>query len=137
MLDARQGIELAKHLFAKEELDGKVYWFDGSGTAKKRKSITAHLLPNYDEYFIGLKDRSAIGKLVSPLHPEEKSVALNAHVVIVNGQIVGGWRRELKRDKVTVTVQLLARLTDPEGRAVAEAANRYGDFLGLAIELLM
>jgi hypothetical protein len=137
MADARQGIEMVKRLFAKEEVGGNTYWFDGSVMPKKRKSITGHLLPNYDEYYIGLKDRSAIGKLVSPLHPEENSVALNAHIIIVNGQIVGGWRRELKKNKVTVQLRLLTTLEGAQREAVIEAANQYGSYLGLDVELLI
>jgi hypothetical protein len=92
MADAKKGIEMVKPEFGNETLDGQTYWFADSINPVQEKSPTAHLLSNYDEYFIGFKDRSAIGKLVSPLHREENSVALNAHIIIleVRSSAAGG-----------------------------------------------
>src|SRR5687767_13630333 len=63
MADAREGIEALKSQFVSEVIDGNTYWFDNSISPVKERFPTAHLLPNYDEYFIGFKDRSAIGKV--------------------------------------------------------------------------
>ena len=65
MADAKKGIEMVKSQFVSEVLDGQTYWFADSRSPVREKSPTAHLLPNYDEYFIGFKDRSAIGKMVN------------------------------------------------------------------------
>jgi Winged helix DNA-binding domain len=135
MADAKKGMEMVNPRFVNEVIDGKIYWFDNSISSVREISPTAHLLPNYDEYFIGFKDRSAIGKLVSPLHPEANSVALNAHIIIIDGQIVGGWRRVLKKNVVIVELNLLTNLSKAEERAVVEAAKQYGKFLGLTVEL--
>ena len=135
MADAKEGMESVKRHFVSEEIEGKTYWFDSSNSPAAFKSPVAHLLPNYDEYFIGFKDRSAIGKMVSPLHPQENSVALNAHIVIVDGQIVGGWRRTVKKDNVLLEFMLIADLTKAQGRAVEEAAHQYGEFLGLQVQM--
>jgi hypothetical protein len=136
MLDAKQGIESIHPRFAKQEIDGKTYWFDESRSPGKANSPSAHLLPNYDEYFIGLKDRSAIGKLVSPLHPEENAVALNAYIVILDGQIVGGWRRTVKKNAVLLEFRLITNLTTAQQDAVDQAANRYGEFMQLPVEVV-
>jgi hypothetical protein len=136
MLDAKQGMESIHSQFAKAEIDGKTYWFDKSRSPVRANSPSAHLLPNYDEYFIGLKDRSAIGKLVSPLHPEENAVALNAHIVILDGQIVGGWRRTVKKKAVLLEFSLITNLTTAQQDAVNQAANRYGEFMQLPVELV-
>lgn len=136
MAEARKGIDLVKSDFVSETIGGKAYWFDGSVTPLSESSPTAHLLPNYDEYFIGFKDRSAIGRLVSPLHPEENSVALNAHIIILDGQIVGGWRRTLKKERVSIELNLLTDLTNDHHRAIVRAADRYGTFLGVSAEVI-
>jgi winged helix DNA-binding protein len=133
--DAKEGTEMVKPQFAKEEIDGKTYWMDSSVAPVKEISPAVHLLPNYDEYFIGFKDRSAIGNLVSPLHLEENSVALNAHVIVLDGQIVGGWKRTLKKNWVDVEFNLLVNLTKTQKQALAEAADKYGKFLGLTVVL--
>jgi hypothetical protein len=94
------------------------------------------LLPNYDEYFIGLKDRSAIGEVARQSGLADNSPALIAHIVILEGQIVGGWKRILKKDSVVVQLNLFANLTKVEKQAIAEAAEHYGKFLGLAANLV-
>jgi len=127
---------MVKSHLANEAFEGQTYWFAGEVSPVKEKSPTAHLLPNYDEYFIGFRDRSAIGKLVSPLRLEEDSVALNAHIMIMDGQIVGGWRRTLTKNAVVLERKLLADLTRSEERALAREADRYSEFLQLPVEWL-
>ena len=117
MADAKEGIEMVKSEFVNEVVEGQSYWFADTESPVREKPPTAHLLPNYDEYFIGFKDRSAIGKLVSPLRPEENSVALNAHIIIMDGQIVGGWRRTLTKNAVILERNLLTELTRKRGSA--------------------
>ena len=136
-VDAKKGIEMVKSQFVNEVLDGQTYWFAnfGSPAPYREKSLRAYLLPNYDEYFIGFRDRSAIGEVIRRSNLPENSPAFIAHIIILAGQIVGGWRRTLKRDAVVVEINLITNLTKTEKRAIAEAANRYGVFLDLRTEL--
>jgi hypothetical protein len=136
MTDAKQGIEAVKSQFVSEVIDGETYWFDNSVSPVKEKSSTAHLLPNYDEYFIGFKDRSAIGEIAKQAGIKGDDPSLIAHIVILDGQIVGGWKRILKKDVVTVELNLFAKLKKAERQAIIQAANEYGQFLGMAAELV-
>jgi hypothetical protein len=134
--DAKKGIEIVKPLFVNEVIEGKTYWFADSRSPAKEKSPTAHLLPNYDEYFIGLKDRSAIGEVIRRSNLDGNNPAFIAHIILIDGQIVGGWRRALKRDVVIIELTLITDLAKAEKQAVAEAADRYGKFLGLPVQLI-
>ncbi|HET9913844.1 MAG TPA: winged helix DNA-binding domain-containing protein [Anaerolineales bacterium] len=136
MADAKKGIEMVKPEFVSEELDGQSYWFADSINPVREKSPTAHLLPNYDEYFIGFKDRSAIGKRVGPLRSEEDKLALYVHIIILDGQIVGGWRRTITKNAVILERQLLTDLTRSEERALSREADRYSEFLQLPVEMM-
>ncbi len=51
------------------------------------------------------------------------------YVVVIDGQIVGSWRRTLNKEAVTIEINPFRRLTKAEQRAVATAAQRYGEFL--------
>lgn len=135
MADARNGIDMVKSQFVSEVLNGQTYWFAETQLPAIKNPPTAYLLPNYDEYFIGFKDRSAIGEVATRSNIDESSPALIAHVIILDGQIIGGWKRTIKKNAVSVEVNLITNLTKVEKRAVAEAADRYGQFLGLAIQL--
>jgi hypothetical protein len=98
------------------------------------KSPAAHLLPNYDEYFIGFKDRSAIAKIAETTGIKSDDPSLIAHIVILDGQVVGGWRRTIKKDAVLVELSLFAKLTESENQAINQALEKYGRFLGLPTE---
>jgi len=136
MADAREGIEMVKSHFVSEVMDEKIYWFDRSVSPIQAKSPTAHLLPNYDEYFIGFKDRSAIGAVIRPFKRDANDPAFIAHIIIIDGQIVGGWKRTMKKQAVTIELTLIPPLTKAQERAVEEAANRYGEFLQLPVEMV-
>ena len=134
MTEAKEGIESVKSQFVSEEIDDRTYWFDSSISPVKEKSPTAHLLPNYDEYFIGFKDRSAIGAAVRQAGIIGDDSAFLAHVIVLDGQLVGGWKRTLKKNAVQVEMTLVIDLTKAQERAVEEAASRYGEFLQLRVQ---
>ena len=58
-----------------------------------------------------------------------------AHVIILDGQIVGGWRRTLTKNAVILERNLLTDLTRSEERALAQEADRYSEFLQLPVEM--
>jgi hypothetical protein len=133
--DARRGIDMAGSALEREVIDDRTYWADPSARSRSKASPTAHLLPNYDEFFIGFKDRGAIGKRLKSSELVTGGDALTAHVIVVDGQLVGGWKRTLTKKAVVVELSLLTRLTESEERAVAAAAEAYGNFLKLPVEL--
>ena len=133
--DATKGIQLAGASLERETMDGQTYWSGASPRPRRTTAATAHLLPNYDEYFIGFKDRSAIGQRLKSCELVTGGDALTGNVVIVDGQLVGGWNRALAKTTVVVDIRLSTRLTVAETRAVAVAAQAYGEFLGLSVEL--
>ena len=129
--EAKTGIEMVKSDFANVTNNGQVYWFVSSDLPTKKTLPTAHLLPNYDEYFIGFKDRSAIGEIAKQVGIQSDDPALLANIVIYNGQIVGGWKRTLKKDKVQVEISPITDLTKDKIKAITMAAESYGEFIGL------
>lgn len=126
--DARRGIEMAGESLQRETIDDQMYWFTDTVSAKAR-SPNAHLLPNYDEYFIGYRNRSAI--LERARASNANMDALGTHAIELDGQIVGGWRRTLKKGHVDIDLTPVVRLKAAEREAVAGAAERYAAFLGL------
>jgi hypothetical protein len=132
--DARQGLEGIKTQLRHETVDGQGYWCSKSCSSAKHISPTAYLLPIYDEYISGYKDRSAIGKA-------DVGVRLTAlghdlsYIIVIDGQIVGSWKRTLRKDTAVIETNLFTRLTKAESRAVTLAAQRYGHFIDRAVTL--
>jgi len=133
LTDARKGLEMIRSQFESERVGEQTYWFPASGPLPNEAKPTAHLLPNYDEYFIGFRDRSAIGDRVKTSTSEERSTALNAHIIVINGQVVGGWKRTLQKNTAVIETNFITPLTKAENRAVAVAAEKYGAFLELPV----
>jgi hypothetical protein len=137
MADAKAGMEMVRSEFVSEEIEGQTFWFPDSNPPPRLKYPTAYLLPNYDEYFIGFKDRSAIGKVAEKEGVRKDDLAFLAHIIILDGQVVGGWRRTLKKDGMIVEASLITRLAKDEEKAVTQAAEKFGEFLGLPVTLTM
>ena len=132
--EARRGIDIAGANLEREVIDDRPYWSDPSVRTTPWRSPKVFLLPNYDEFFIGHKDRGAIGRRLSSARLVTGGNALIAHVIAVDGQLVGGWKRTLTNDGVTVHVRLLTRLSTAEHKALDAAIERHGAFLGLPVQ---
>lgn len=53
-----------------------------------------------------------------------------SYIIVVNGQIVGTWRRVLKASAALIETTLFKRLSEAEEQAVAAAFQRYAEFPG-------
>jgi hypothetical protein len=130
--DARAGVAMADGALGYDTVNGKTYWFPASLRAL-RPTATAFLLPLYDEYLIAYKDRSAAfdrSRWISDA-PRDPFRA----PVVVNGQVIGGWRRTMERNRVVFTMTPFMQLRRSDVRTIADAANRYARFLGLPLAL--
>jgi hypothetical protein len=92
------------------------------------------LLPNYDEYFIGFKDRSAIGEVAKEAGIKSGDPSFLAHVIVLDGQLVGGWKRTLTKNAVQIELTLITDLTKAQQNAVDQAVSQYSKFLQLQVE---
>jgi hypothetical protein len=137
MTDVKAGIDMTSPQLDHETLDGKTYWFGELGTTAKTKPAAIHLLPNYDEYLIAYKDRSASfdSSLQKQLSPNNN--LLNANIVVLNGRVIGGWRRTIEKKEVTVNAYFLFKPNQAVKGALRLAAERYGQFTGKSASLVV
>lgn len=56
-------------------------------------------------------------------------------VIVLDGQIIGTWKRTLKAKTVNIETRFFDRPSSAGKEAVAAAARRYGEFLGLRAAL--
>jgi hypothetical protein len=57
--------------------------------------------------------------------------AMLGPVILIDGRIAGTWQRTLRRGRIQLQTRPLRPLTRAETAALAEACQRYRDFLGL------
>jgi hypothetical protein len=133
--DVRRGIAIAGGGLRHETVDGRPYWMAAAQPPAAPPTGVAHLLPNYDEFFIGFKDRSAFRDVTRSPDAKPPSAALMGHIVTIDGAIVGGWKRTLRKGSVSVELNPIVSLSTADRRSIADAAEKFGAFLGLEVEL--
>ena len=131
MADVKRGIEMLKPKLAHEVIDGQTYWFAQSPMPPKAPSKTAHLLPIYDEYVMGYKDRSAMLSVLERDKFDAGSIAFD-NIIVIDGMLVGSWKRTLSKREVSIETNFNAQLTKAEQKAVAASTAQFGKFLGLS-----
>ncbi|MGZ8456978.1 MAG: winged helix DNA-binding domain-containing protein [Gemmatirosa sp.] len=134
--DARRGAALAAPDVVREEIDGREHWGPADAPPVAVCEPRAHLLPNYDEYFIGFRDRGAILQAVArDALPVDRGEVLSAHIVVLDGQVVAGWRRVPRARAISAVVTPVVPLGPGDRDAIARAAARYAAFLGAPVAL--
>lgn len=132
LVDANTGLALVGSALAQTVIDGKRYWHSPHIAVQPVANPTAWLLATYDEYLLSYADRSASLDAQARHMWNGMNQSFTASLV-VDGQVVGVWRRRLKSKQVVIETRYLHTLTDHEETAVMEAIARYGQFLDLAV----
>ncbi len=142
--DAKEAANSIQSKLTQAKLNGKEYWFfsgicdrrQGSQIARFYLSEQAFLLSIYDEYTIAYKDRSDISEERGIERMISKGNALNA-VVVLDGKVVGTWKRTMKKDKLEITLNPFKKLNESKLEVVKEAAGRYGKFWNKTVSILV
>jgi hypothetical protein len=88
--DARAGIALAGRALDHQLVEGDDYWFDAESGPACKPATVAHLLPNFDEYTVAYRDRTAAVHTDRPFEPSLFSFgSILSNVVIVEGRVRG------------------------------------------------
>ena len=132
MADVKRGVQMAGDELERGTIDGREYIF--TGRAATRPAASAQLLPNYDEYFIGHRDRSAIAQRLGHAGLVTGGNALISNVIVVDGQLVGGWKRTLEGKRTIVELSPQVPVTAAERRRIRSAVRKLGEFLGVEVE---
>jgi hypothetical protein len=135
--DARLGIQAAQPGLQREKINDHEHWMSKDTPSEPTYEKPAvYLLPGFDEYLLGYKDRSAVlaSEHASLVVPGNNGIFLP--IIVIDGQVVGTWKRIIKKNGVDITFNSFAPLGDHEG-SVIEAAHRYSEFIGLPLSMAM
>jgi len=131
--DAKAGLDLAAPHLIQETIGDRIYWMPDAAQVPPNSS--AYLLPGFDEYILGYTDRSAV---LDPRYTLKIVPGNNGRfmpTIIMKGRVAGTWNRTLGRKAVLLSTTPFTSLTKVEKRAFAAAARRYGQFLGVLVEM--
>ena len=127
---AQQAIGSVRPALESSTISGLTHWSaeDSRGASKGH---VAMLLPNYDEYLIAYKERAAFVDRARAANVVARSGGAFANHLMIDGRLAGGWSRTIKGNAVLIEVAPYKKLTPAHARAVSNAADCYGEFLGL------
>lgn len=125
--DAKNALEMIKPSLDEIVTKEDTYWLFPA-TMGKATVKSCYLLPAFDEFLIGYKDRTAaISREVQP-----KAFTNNGifrPIVVLDGKVKGIWSRSFSKDKVTIKIDLFEGTTAAIETAIKRQGKRYAAFL--------
>lgn len=132
LTEVKKGIELAGEKIYKESHNGKTYFFMESKKSSTKESV--FLIPGFDEYFIAYSDRSDV---LNKNYAKElnQGGGMVSGAIIINGRMIGGWRRTFEKKSVVVTIRLFETIPEEMKEKIHQQTKRFGEFLHLPVAL--
>ncbi len=125
LADIRLGLASTGDRLERWTIDGTDYWAGAlpEGGARLPK---AHLLPGFDEYLLGYRDRSAVldDEHAGRISPGANGVFHGS--IVVDGRVTGTWRRTIAAKRTTIVAEWFAPPSAAAVTAVERAARGYG-----------
>jgi hypothetical protein len=131
--DIKAGIEMVQSKLSQEDIDGATYYF---ADAAVRKPSNALLLPVYDEYTVAYKERHLLLDEKAAKSLKQINNLVFTNTVVIDGSVVGVWRRTIKKEKTLIEINPLIKLATAQKEDIEAAAERYGKFIGLKPEVV-
>jgi hypothetical protein len=134
--DARIGLDKNKSKLVSEDINNQTYWFSSYIQDTDDLYPVSQLLPDFDEYIVGYKDRIHLVNGIFFNNKMELNEFIFNPTIIVNGEIVGTWKRTFKAGKVNIALNQFKSLNNEKIRVIKEAATAYGKFIGMPVSLV-
>lgn len=131
--DAKQGVAAAQSRLIMEKIHGQEYWgTEQLHVGAEEEASNVFLLPGYDEFLLGYKDRSAVLRTEYAHHIVPGNNGVFMPIILIDNQIAGTWKRTLKNKGIDIEFNLFVPHQKREERLI-EAAERYCEYVGLPL----
>ncbi|MDX1995803.1 MAG: winged helix DNA-binding domain-containing protein [bacterium] len=134
LTDARKGIQGAVPALQCEKIE-RIEYYKALNQDDESFESSVWLLPGYDEYILGYKDRSAVLREGDINYVVPGSNGVFRPMIVVNGQIAGTWTKMLKKRHLDINLEPFLPMSDVQLEMAASEAERYGVFHGLPTSL--
>jgi Winged helix DNA-binding domain len=131
-VDGSRAVEMIKPNLETVDVAGETYFLLESSLVKPKKKSSVHLLPAYDEYTVSYKDRSLV---IDPTFEDRAGNGIFNPNIIINGQVKGLWRRELKGKNIVMEIQYFSKVGTSIHQMVVSTAKRYAKFIGKELSI--
>lgn len=128
LTEARQAISLIEPELMSEQWHSQTWYIHDSCRTLGKATDSLHLLPSYDEYLIGYKDRTNV------LPKEDYSKAFTNNglffpVLLYKGHVVGNWNKASKKKEIFPELSLFRKDICLKEELLNQAKERYVRFL--------
>jgi len=89
------------------------------------------LLPKFDSFVLGHKDRTRIIQSEYMKHVFRPKIGDVAATLLINGHIIGTWRHKKTKNSLTVTITPFQKLLKEDLKEVEEKTKALSQFMGV------
>jgi Winged helix DNA-binding domain len=128
---AKVGLHLAQSSLEQLTTEGAELWMSNNRPAIDTTAPRAHLLPGFDEFMLGYKDRSAAlpPKYAWRIVPGGNGMFLST--LVLDGQVRGTWRKTINPKSVVIQTMQFVKLKVSEQKSFTLPLERYAQYLGV------
>jgi len=127
LTDVRHGLELANNSLESIDVDTTTYYLGRN--LEPAGGSNAYLLPGFDEFLLGYKDRSA------SLHIDHSQLIVPGNngvfraTLVIDGQVAGTWRKIIRKYSVEVPIEYFEMNKKLPAKSIKQAIRRYTEYL--------
>lgn len=130
----KQGLDALGDELQHDTVDDRTYWFATPSSGAKPNPPRVDLVQVYDEIVMSYsQSRDALQGEHTAISTERAPHLL--HALLLDGRLLGHWRRTNHKDTVEVHMQLHRNLDKKESSALDKAIRRYQGFLGIPVSV--
>lgn len=141
--EAKRGLQIARPLLAERRWGETSYWVAAElddaapdAAARRRFAASAWLLPGFDEYFLGYRDREAAADLEHHARIVPGKNGVFKPIAVAGGRVIGTWGRRLVGASgagrgLRIDLAPFGELGAARASALHRAGTRYARFQGL------
>jgi hypothetical protein len=128
--EVKAGLAAVLERLGHEVIDGQTYYFAQNQPTAATPPPDAFLLPPFDEFLVGYRNRSAV------LDPRYNTLVVPGGngifnpIIVIGGCVVGTWKRVFKKERVILTFNPFTAFSEAQSQSIAAAAERYAGFVG-------
>ncbi len=128
LTEARTGLALARHQLDSVDRDGEPLYF-AADTALDFPRDGVRLLPGFDEYLLGYRDRTPQlpASRADDIVPGGNGVFRGT--VVDDGTVVGSWKRTPSRTGVALDIRMFSSANSRIDRGISQAERSYSEFV--------
>ena len=131
LTDCKRGISMVESHFVETLVDNEVFYYSPQIPVNKEQFQDFYLLPIYDEFIMGYKDRKAIFEARNTIEP--RPLFRFDNTIMVEGQIIGTWKRTIHKQSINLECEFFRPLRKRQLSSLENAIHCFEKFTKLTV----